>query len=237
VSRKATDILLGYYNFIQQQHKNVISVQSYTTLPAQNTSERLALAQAVFKNDNGIATKSFEEVKIDNLSLPFQNDGDTFVSEDYSQIKSFYGKQTQFSMKNSSNQILSTNIYIPMEIKLTSGFSPNNAVILKNGQTITWNSDSQNTKGVVIVIEYDPDLNTNQNIVSNYPNYISKVIGLEDNGSYTFKEQDLSSFPVGASVRFTIGRAGFSLFQPANSQETYSLCGYSILQGKGIVSN
>lgn len=105
---------------------------------------------------------------------------------------SLSGQIVTVSLKDSTNNLseFSVELYFPAPITTADMKVPNP---LSVGSTITWNADSNNMKGVLLMIEYNCD-----KMFLNNP--IDKEIFVEhDIGSYTFKSDDLKGMNTSSS--------------------------------------
>lgn len=231
-SGRAVDLLLGYYNFVQQNTDVQMKVGSWVTMPTQNAQDRPFYADATFRNiSNKISGASIGEASL----VPDANNtyNNNLINNNSIQVKSVYGTTANFRFKDAENIMRTKALYIPKAINITSSDDQVSNIAIKVGTTITWNQDALNTKGVVFIIEYDPSLSPATYQTS--PTPTAKSFAVTDNGSYTFKASDLEGLPLNANVRFSVGRAGFEVYQPENSTKTYSLYGYTIVDAMGII--
>ena len=123
----------------------------------------------------------------------------------------YSGKTVTVSLMNKENteEEFSVAMYFPLAITSADVNMPKK---FKVGSTITWNADSNNHKGVVLIIEYNHD----QLYVKE--GETKKITVPIDAGTYTFTENDLSDMN--------------------NSQSENNYCLISILRGDSyIVSN
>ncbi len=231
-SGKAVDLLLGYYNFVQQNTDVQMKVSNWVTMPTQNAQDRPFYADATFRNvNNKISDASIGEATL----APDANNtyNNNLINNNSAQVKSVYGTTANFRFKDAENIMRTKNVYVPKAINIVSSDDKVSDISIKAGATITWNQDVLNTKGVVFIIEYDPFLSPATYQTSPTPTAKSFAVG--DTGSYTFKASDLEGLPLNANVRFSVGRAGFEVYQPENSTKTYSLYGYTLVDAMGII--
>ncbi|MFN3316212.1 MAG: hypothetical protein ACK40K_05325, partial [Raineya sp.] len=202
---RTSDILLSYYNFSVQQADGTFGLQHSNTMPMQDVPEqnsRSTDASAAFRDSNGLPTTSgIEEVKIDDFMLNAGEDN-IFINNKNADLSVLYGKNAVFSFKKQKVP-QNENLYLPKLLRLDANFNTNTYTVpVSAGTTIRWNKDDLNTKGVVVVLDYNPKTNPNE-IAQSYPTPKAKAIGTEDTGSYTFSQNDLADFPNGASVILT----------------------------------
>jgi hypothetical protein len=222
VSRTA-DILLNYYNFALQQSDGTFGLHHSITMPLQDSQDsniKSIDASAAFKGTNGEpSVTGISEVKLDNIFLEADEDA-IFKNNNTNQLRNMYGKNTSFSFKK-NNAVFNSDLYIPKLIKLYASYDISTYVVpISAGTTITWNKDDQNSKGIVIILDYNPKSN-NANISQSYPKAQTKLIGVEDTGSYTFTTNDLKDLPSGSSIILSIGRANFALLQQGNKSYAF----------------
>lgn len=225
VNREA--LLLKYYNFIQQNTSGTISISGYSTLPTQNLETRQQSIKSYFKDQN------YSNIALNDVTLTKNND-QNYVNDDSQKVKGLYGKDVTFKFNIPSGVEVSKSVYIPELLYITADYDPATfKVLLTEGTEIQWNKDDKNTNAVVFILDYDPDLSPTTQ--KTYPNRITKVLGTADDGSYTINTNDLSDFPKDGRLILSVGRAGFNIFQPTNSTNTFSLYGCSLVDVGCIV--
>lgn len=97
--------------------------------------------------------------------------------------------------------------YIPDGLE--AHYSTNGSEVLTPGTVLNWNIDLENKKGLLLYIEYNPNLQLNEKLKLENPESITEyVIFDEKDGSFTFHESLLSTFPKGAIVTTALLRAG-----------------------------
>ncbi len=226
------DHLLAHYNFLNQTFEadGVISLQSFTTFPMQNSSEYSdAIGSASFL---GTQKALVESVKLSNISLPKITDGVFKTKEVLAggvSLKHLYGQNLNLQVKNISESENQFSLYLPKMMKLNINVDEGFKYDLQAGNIIKWNKDESNNNGVVFIIEYDPDLNPS---VAKKEK-ITKIFSSDDVGTYTIKAEDTADLPKQANVKIMVGRAGFKSVE--SSGKVYAIYGFSIVAVGGIV--
>jgi len=125
---------------------------------------------------------------------------------------------------------MSTTIYAPKLLEVTSfpnydGWSP---IELTVGSEITWNADPNNEHGVGILLRYDPlgEYNGRNGGIAgtNRTNYLIT----EDDGSYTFTEDDLAGFPEGMRIELDMARGNYKRVPTTDGQYHIGIVCYSL---------
>lgn len=115
--------------------------------------------------------------------------------------------------------------YIPKTIKTDlSDFGADDA--LKSGKVIRWNKDPKNKRGVVITLEYDPDLQADESVKKEQPKSMSKWLTVPDTGSYEFKSNDVAPFPQNARISIDARRGGYHVYTDKKGK-VYRLGGFT----------
>lgn len=220
-------LMLKYYNFIQQNTNGSISISGYSTLPTQNLASRYQSVKSFFKDQN------YSDIALNDVVLVKNNDN-IYTNDDNQKVKDLYGKDVNFSFKTPSGEQVSKSLYIPQLLYANVNYDPATfKVLLEENTEIRWNKDDKNTNGVVLILDYDPDLSPTQ---ETHPKRITKVLGSADNGKYLISANDLSEFPKNGRLMLSLGRAGFNIYQPNNSSNTFSLYGVSLVDIGCIVN-
>lgn len=132
------------------------------------------------------------------------------TNTEYHQVVSdnLEGQTVGITIKNTSN----TNTEFLADLYFTPAVTLNLPGTISTGSTLTWNSDPNNTRGLLLQIEYgnDPADETN------WSNFIGeKFIYLDtDDGSHTLTSDDLSDVsvtPTAPYMRFTLWRGDYEI--------------------------
>ena len=127
----------------------------------------------------------------------------------------FFGKKLNYYVEKNGKAISKSSIYIPD--LLTVDFSGD---VLQAGSKITWNVDSNNPNGVVVILRYDPINQLDVALAYNFPQSIIKTFVLpESMNSYIVKPNDLDRFPNNADISVSVLRAAG--IPPKNGGEAY----------------
>ncbi|GAE62983.1 hypothetical protein CIN01S_02_01050 [Chryseobacterium indologenes NBRC 14944] len=140
-------------------------------------------------------------------------------------VKSLFGKKLFLQVVN--NKLVATtntgaagknagdglSVYIPEIINAEVSGLNNGSVA--PGTVVTWNRDMNNVMGVSLMIEYNPFEQTMTGpyagVNPNTQPFKSKYLEIEDVGSYTVTEEDLTSFPSGSNLSFYISRSAYAV--------------------------
>mgnify|MGYP000860886653 FL=1 len=176
---------------------------------------------AVFQNTDpmqkvnaGVATIA------NNVTNPYSN------NEYHNKNEITFGQVVNFGITgNSQNGIsaFSEQMYIPQKIH---AIIPGGVLQISKsqGMTITWNTDSNNDKGVFIGLDYQ--IIESNNIDGNMPDEpIITYENVDDNGTYDITPAKLSSYPVGSIIELIAARGNYNYIS-VNSR-TYLLLGYT----------
>lgn len=218
-----------YFEFFNSPTNGSIIVQSFET----NASGRQSFTITSSFDGDRIPFDLRVEDKVlsfDNYYYNESNNKSSAVITDR-EIQEFYGNY--FTIDFESNAAVlkdsqsgtdsTTSFYIPDLIHVQfSGLDAGKVVV---GSTISWNSDESNENGVVIVFEYSPYSQYDEDVSSQYPEGRLGGISVADNGEYTIKESDLQYLPNNALVSVYVGRAGFLI---TNNGNTFSIAGYTV---------
>lgn len=109
-----------------------------------------------------------------------------------------------------------TTIETPKILNVTSPTWASN-LSFGTGETITWEADENNTKGIGVLIEFDrTDIGNGQlEATSN----ITKFIHTEDDGSYTLTADDLSGIPTDGHAVISLARGDFKIVPMENNYQ------------------
>ena len=164
------------------------------------------------------------------------NDYSYSPTHDYSQsvtflaLPGFNGRQFDFGFSDDALHLKSdgsianpvAKLHIPEMLYpvVFKNLSPDDKII--SGTEITWTEDALNENGVLIVIEYDPQTQSDPDNRINFPD--SKTVGkvAEDKGTYTFTKNDFKGFPQNADLHFSLEKVAFTTFSdPSGDKCTF----------------
>ena len=168
-------------------------------------------------------------LSINEQTIPF-NDYYYSSSHNYSQsdtfmvLPNFYGKVFDFGFSDDVLQLRSDGSIVNPVANLAiskmlypvvfENLSTDGKIIL--GTAITWTEDAANENGILIVMEYSPQNQSDPDNRINFPDYkkVGKVV--EDNGIYTFAKSDFEGFPQNADLSFSLERVAYITFPDNN---------------------
>ena len=202
--------VLDFYNFISQPSNGLFGIQSYTTLPTQDTRTTHTGGAFVDADNHSLPGGT---VSIGNISLV-----DSVVGGGHSygrnanQGTELFGTNTTFNINpNPDNTVTGKNasitMYAPALISIDTKSIGDN---IQTNSVIAWNADSQNPQNVMIVIEYDPTFAENGSAALKYPDKIRTSLAVPDNGSYRFTNGDLGPFPPAATLTVQLKRLNYA---------------------------
>jgi hypothetical protein len=192
--------------------KRMLSKDGYIRLSVSTvmgSSRGTPTIYATFKDQSG-DKKSYGKLFVGTYELDYDKSVDAydnsldFSNGDY--LKTLFGSNVTFQLKAATGTADEVNekLYIPKKLDVVS---PLTYSVGKNA-TFVWNADNSNSLGVGIAVSFDPKALGNEKFTN--LKALTKVTQATDNGSYTFDPNDLSAFPTGAKLEFTITRGNFS---------------------------
>jgi hypothetical protein len=237
--------IMGYYNFLTAESDGVLRISSYTTQASQDFN-RAGDVKGFFydKNRKPINGGSF---KIGGITLNndpknnFVHSFDTYENHDRNEGQNLFGTTIKVDIaepilpaqRGSSVEPIQADIYLPALIKITRPEMKNTKDVpytpISVGTEIGWNVDEKNEKGIVILLDYNPEDPQNINLETKTGLRKTKAITVKDNESfYRFKQEDVMYFPKNAYLNLTIGRANF-LQVKGSSPNSYSFYAYTVV--------
>lgn len=234
--RTSTDVLLYYYQMFDEFEKcnGSAYIYNFNTLATQSTNENDVFAVAEFYQNKPARIKddNFNSFAINDYNFTKTDRGLFMLSN--KNMNNLFGNSINLTFSNNQNTQLS-NIYIPkkLQVFITPDLGGYNFEISSNTQ-IRWNKDEQNSQGVVLKIEYLPELNK-QEIRQKFPKPILKFVGMQDTGEYQLTTEDIASLPSGADVSISVirGVAKLDLFD--NNNKSFMTIAYHEVYAGGIV--
>lgn len=141
--------------------------------------------------------------------LTINNSNSITLSEDLSIIRdnpslwNAFGRQLSFTISDEHSDSTRFNtMYLPKFLEPNFHNLPINGL---DSYPIKWNGDVQNTKGVYIIVQYDPANNPSLSDLS--PGSITEYKHFaSDDGSYKYNNSDFPNIPPGALVNITLIR-------------------------------
>lgn len=190
--------LLQYYNEISGHKDGYCGIESFATYATQDI-ERANFDGRFWDNGNN-TLKSVGSIAAGSVVInPNTQNTYTVVNDN---LIGLYGETVTFKIETKT-----PSFYVPHFIRFESPVMTQNSTLGPN-QTITWNKDANNTKGVIIKITYHPDDNTTHKALG-YDKIIIHPILVSDIGQYTFAANDFPGIPDGAEIDITLIRANY----------------------------
>lgn len=216
--------VLYHYGTLTKKTSGYLSVQSYRTLALKNNlSSGSFKVGGIILNNQG-EPQDFGNMNIGNITMNSNsNYGNMYGLRDKVGMD-LYGTNTSFSV----NTLLPTaEMYIPKIINITSHSQDNNPTISTNSD-IDWNVDTENDLGVIIVLTYYPEDNIALN--NQYNEEVYHAILTEDDGSYSFSNEDLSKFPPNSKLMLKLIRGNYKI-ETTNDSRELTIWAYSMMEG------
>ena len=125
---------------------------------------------------------------------------------------------------------MSSVIYAPELLEVTSfpDFDGWHPIEMTVGSEITWNADANNENGVGILLRYDPLGEYNGRHGGIEGTNHSYYFVTEDDGSYTFTEEDLAGFPADHRIEVDMARGNYKRVATADNQYHIGVICYSL---------
>jgi hypothetical protein len=196
-----------------------------------NTGQRgLVLVNGKFWNDN-LVTQNYGVLSIDSFTLVPGSDGR--YQSDFSNkadLKGLFGKTVTFQVDKGDAErtvVLQSGFYVPVDIIVSSPIKTAQNQVLQQSTLITWNQDAQNTKGVYILIEFDPEDEENAAFNNGIRTYRYNLIQTDDDGAFALSPNDFSDMPAGATISLWIGRSNYEMIDGADGINQYAIRAYT----------
>jgi len=140
--------------------------------------------------------------------------------------------------RGEGTETVTGSLYIPKEIEYLApvrNLDDSATFVLHEGFHIKWNEDSENLKGVLIYLEYDPGNGMNTvTHAKNYPQRIQKLITTKDVAEgYVIKNADIQALPNGSWIVIRIARVNYVVLK--NREETYKVGAITTREGDLLV--
>lgn len=208
-----------YFEFMNSETNAKAIVESFKT---SLSSEGYSATASIVGETNPI-TLNFPSNLIDFTDFEYSDDVDqTFANKTLGNSSAIYGNHYDVTLtpdelvaNPAGGPGSSNHIYVPQLLDVTFSGLSNGKVVA--GSQVNWNVDADNTNGVVIGIEYNPNAQPNEDVYNAQTKRFLRGATLSDtDGSYTFTSEDFEEFPDDAIVTFYAGRAGFSIIVDNN---------------------
>lgn len=226
--------VMAYYNFLNQKTSGSFYVSSYTTQASQDFPRNTQVG-GFFKDPAIGKAVAGGIINIGGLSFSGDETNNYQYGLTQNQGENFYGSSINFKLDpnktGNTKPLVDAQLYIPQKMYFLNPAYSNNPV-LKYPETLKWNKDDLNTKGVLVALEYDPEMGANAVIkAQGYTQKIYRALTTIDNGSYELKTDDVTDFPNGGYLAITLTRANFKIVQDKQLTNSYSIYGYSTIMG------
>jgi hypothetical protein len=153
---------------------------------------------------------------INNVLVPFVNQTNSYELTTSSIVKELFGHKIKPTFNNPIDTLLPDSVYAPKEIFLSVDPKIINSDTVytyntSDNITLKWNADFNNTKGVVISIEYDDAMTklTGISSESSSSNNELDLIFTEDVGNFMIPPSYLSNLPANCIAKVSILRCNF----------------------------
>jgi hypothetical protein len=146
-------------------------------------------------------------------------------------LEPLFGKAVEFLVEEDDLNrtiVLQSGLYVPADITVSSPLKTSYNQVLPANTEIVWNPDTLNTKGVYILIEFDPEDDDNAAFNTNENEYTYNLIQTDDDGSFSLSANDFTDMPAGAKIFLWVGRGNYNLVDGADGINKYALYSYSI---------
>jgi len=154
------------------------------------------------------------------------------------QLGPLFGKTVEFTVDKGDIErtvVLQTGLYVPKDIIIYAPLRTTANQVLPLNTQISWNADTNNTKGVYILIEFDPEDQDNSAFANATSHYQHNLIHTDDDGSFTLSANDFSDMPSGAKIILWVGRCNNVMVDGQEGIVQYALYSYSIALDHFIV--
>ena len=203
-----------FTDFVDELRQGMIFIKDINNRPGSEVNTEYDVIGNISDTNNAIR-QSYGDLKINGNTL--QQDAD---NQWYEQISStiLYGNTKTVEIKNAANTKVefSVEMYFPDELEVTYNYSD-----VKANNVITWNQDTDNDYGLLVVIAPKTD----QFGVADDDFYIHIE---DDDGSYTLSSSDLTDMPSDAEFcTMTIVRGDYAEDTDSNGDK----CAFYIMNG------
>ncbi len=186
---------------------------------------------ASFSAETSTSRETFGAIELQDLVInPGAYDYYKSDSEDRAIVQSYFGKMQTvkvYASKGATDKLLlHESIYLPKELFVSSPIERERNRITPS-TSLQWNSDTQNSNGIFILIDFVPDNEENSGKYNLSFASHRKLIYTEDDGIHQFQLDDFNQIPSGAYVSFFIGRGDYLEAVGSNDKSyiLYSLTG------------
>lgn len=232
---KQIPTFMEYLNFGNSNYNGYIALQSYKGFGTDDFSDD----NAVYKAKARVMSKDGRYLNLGALSI-----GDISLTADnnnhYDLLTSDFGRHAtrhlygrDIALGFSGPGTLSARdgeqtMYIPMPLEISKpdwDISGNN--VLAGNPVIEWNADAENDKGVIVLVEFNPNNVDNRETFGANHTPVKHILVTEDDGKYTLQLNKIERIPKGAIIRLSLIRANFTIFELTEAGEDLDIAAYA----------
>ena len=232
-SKSAAGIIFSYFNLEDSNKSNgSISFNCNKTFGEQ--------AKAAYQISGVLTDKEGNLIKQGDLKIldvVIKPTWQGIISTDIKvndQIGSLYGKNLTVQAfrdsssinTNNSERLLNSSFRLPSEIVVLSPSASRTIETISQTETIKWIPDANNTKKILIVVEFDPTRSDNSSFKFNLPK--AHYVEVPDNGSHQLSPKEFKGIPNGSSITVYVARGNNSIATSTSGNEQYRVWGYSM---------
>lgn len=210
-----------YTDFFTGINYSKISLTMSATVPFQDLNDSRVEYSILcrdfnnpYNSDDGFINNG--SLMINNVLVPFVNQTNSYELTTSSIVKELFGHKIKPTFNNPIDTLLPDSVYAPKEIFLSVDPKIINSDTVytyntSDNITLKWNADFNNTKGVVISIEYDDAMTklTGISSESSSSNNELDLIFTEDVGNFMIPPSYLSNLPANCIAKVSILRCNF----------------------------
>ncbi len=215
--------ILQHYEHLTTPTSGYLSIKSYRTLANKNRTEGSYQTGGLVLDNHG-EPNDFGLLTIGDIQMQSEPNRNFMYGLNSNEGQQFYGTTTNFQL---GSILESTPMYIPQLIEITN-YNQSTNPSFGIGSEINWNSDVQNSLGVLIIVSYH--VVDNPSMGNSYPETIKDVVLVEDDGNYIFTNDFLNKFPVGAKLKVELARGNYKI-ETAIDGRNLTLWAYTIMGG------
>lgn len=209
-----------------------ISAQKTFDMQSVSGQKNLWEVWGKFWSDDNV-TQKYGDLSIDSFMLAPKISG-VYQSEamlNNPDLGPLFGKTVDFTVNRGDMErtvLLQSSLYVPADITVSAPVKTTANQVLARTTTVTWNPDVNNTKGIYILIEFDPEDDDNAAFNNGVRTYQYNLIQTNDDGAFTLSANDFSDMPAGAKVMLWVGRGNYNMIDGAEGLNKYALYSYTI---------
>jgi hypothetical protein len=226
----------NFLKLFNSDAENNILVESIGSLYSDNRIENVAIGskshrQPISLSINGkkltssVDENASQSIKAANLPQSLFGKTVSLKINDGNLVLTPKTSNTNFTTHSKSDE---QTLYIPELMSVSISKLSEGRIV--SGTVINWNKDSNNKNGVVVVVQYNPFVQTNGDIIRANCESFTTYIDLSDSGSYTVTAADLKNLPNGANLSFYIGRMAYAVTTDGSVSNDTSLGIYTAVR-------